>query len=324
MKRLWIVLTILALLAVMGCPTIASNNNLEPFGAGPLRAKPGTRNLEHLSGENVWTQSSQGMWGGDVKALAISPGYVTDRTLFAGTSGGVFKSSDGGASWSAMNIGLTSLDVRALALLPCYASDRTLFAGTSGGVFKSTDGGASWSAITNWGAWALALSPGYASDHTLFAGIWGRGVRKSSDGGASWSAVNTGITNLNINALALSPDYASDSTLFAGTWGGVFKSSDGGASWNAMNTGLIDLGVYALALSPGYATDSTLSSPEPGGRSSSPPTVGPLGLWTWVALPQAPGLWPFRRAIPLTTPSSLGPMATGASSPLTAGPPGAP
>ena len=52
-----------------------------------------------LAGDNVWVQSSQGMWGGDVSALALSPSFASDNTLFAGTyGGGVFKSTDGGAT----------------------------------------------------------------------------------------------------------------------------------------------------------------------------------------------------------------------------------
>ena len=84
----------------------------------------------------------------NVSAMALSPDYTTDLTLFVGTFGGVFKSTDGGAYWSAVNAGLTNLYVHALALSPDYASDRTLFAGTySDGVFKATDGGTSWSAM---------------------------------------------------------------------------------------------------------------------------------------------------------------------------------
>jgi len=212
---------------------------------------------------NVWTQCSQGMWGGSISALALSPGYASDRTLFAGTGGaGVFKSTDGGAYWSAT--GLTNLGVSALALSPGYVTDSTLFAGNwGGGVFKSTDGGVSWSAmnmgLTDLYIEALVISPGYASDRTLFAGTYyGGGVFKSTDGGASWSAV-TALTNLRVLALALSPGYASDRSLFVGTYeGGVFKSTDGGASWHAVNTGLPGSYVMALALSPGYATDRTI------------------------------------------------------------------
>jgi photosystem II stability/assembly factor-like uncharacterized protein len=159
-----------------------------------------------------------------IEALVLSPGYVTDRTVFAGmASSGVFKSTDGGISWSTMNTDLTDKYIRALAISPGYATDQTIFAGTlSGGVFKSTDGGVSWNAgnaglIHLW-TMALALSPDYAIDHTLFVGMdYAGGVFRSTDGGASWNAMNAGLGNLDIQSLALAPTFPR--TLFAGTDG---------------------------------------------------------------------------------------------------------
>ena len=80
------------------------------------------------AGFNAW--SSIGPEGGWIYALAIDP--TTPSTLYAGTyGGGVFKSTNGGASWSAANSGLTNLDVYALAINPTM-----LYAGTwYGGAF---------------------------------------------------------------------------------------------------------------------------------------------------------------------------------------------
>ena len=50
---------------------------------------------------------SHGPEGGRIYALAIDP--QTPATLYAGTSVGVFKSSDGGGSWSAANTGFPGL-----------------------------------------------------------------------------------------------------------------------------------------------------------------------------------------------------------------------
>ena len=74
------------------------------------------------AGINVWT--SHGPHGGNVHALAIDP--ITPSTLYAGTGGGVFKSTDAGATWSAANTGLTNA-VDALAIDPVTPS--TLYAG---------------------------------------------------------------------------------------------------------------------------------------------------------------------------------------------------
>ena len=151
--------------------------------------------------------------------------------LFAGTSGGVFRSDDGGASWRAVNRGLISLDVRALTVGP---GGESLFAGISGGgVFRSDDGGASWRAanqgLTSLSVWALAVEP---EEGSLFAGTSGGGVFRSDDGGASWRAVNQGLTGLYVQALAVGPEGGS---LFADTGdGGVSRSDDGGTNWRAV------------------------------------------------------------------------------------------
>ena len=92
--------------------------------------------------------------GGDIIALAIDP--LTPTTLYAATDGGgLFKTTDGGASWNAT--GLTNISVLALAIDPLTPT--TLYAGVYGGLFKSADGGASWSAtgLTGIDVYSLAI-----------------------------------------------------------------------------------------------------------------------------------------------------------------------
>jgi len=80
--------------------------------------------------------------------------------LYAGTYGGVFKSTDSGGTWAAANTGLTNLSVRALAINP--STPAMLYAGTFGGVFKSTDSGGTWAAastgLTNLNVLVLAIN----------------------------------------------------------------------------------------------------------------------------------------------------------------------
>lgn len=72
----------------------------------------------------------------EVSALAVS-----GRNIFAGTDGGVFLSSNNGASWA--EAGLTGVPVTSLAV-----SDTNIFAGTYGNiVFLSTDNGTSWTRV---------------------------------------------------------------------------------------------------------------------------------------------------------------------------------
>ena len=92
-------------------------------------------------------------------------------TLYAGTVGGVFKSTNGGGSWTAINTGLTNTEVQALAIDP--SAPGTLYAGTyGGGVFKSTDAGVSWTAmnagLATPNVTALAIDPSLPTK--LYAG----------------------------------------------------------------------------------------------------------------------------------------------------------
>jgi len=79
------------------------------------------------AGINAWT--SLGPEGGWIYTLAIDP--TAPHTLYAGTYGGAFKSTNGGMNWSAVNTGLTTLQVYALAM-----DSTMLYAGTwYGGAF---------------------------------------------------------------------------------------------------------------------------------------------------------------------------------------------
>lgn len=260
----------------------------------------------------------------DVWAMAISPAFATDRTLFAGTFGtGVLKSTDAGATWNIVRRGMMAQRMTALAVSPNFAADRTVYSAAGGpGVFASTDGGLTWhnrnaQTFSLLDTYALAISPNFAADRTLFAGNHmgmgsGRnGIARTTDGGLSWSNPETGLENKNVRALAISPNYAGDRTVFAGTLckdfptctdsyvTGVFKSTDGGNTWARALTGLPKKGIYSLAASPNYAADQTLfagmweggvykSTNGGGSWSNASSGLGNLRVWV-VALSPAFG-----------------------------------
>jgi photosystem II stability/assembly factor-like uncharacterized protein len=219
----------------------------------------------------------------DVWAMAISPGFSADGTLFAGTFGtGVLKSTDASATWSIVRSGMMAQRMTAIAVSPNFAADRTVYVSSGGpGIFASSDGGLTWhnknaQTFSLLDTYALIISPNFASDRTLFAGNHmgmgnGRnGIARTTDGGLSWSNPETGLENKNVRALAFSPDYANDRTVFAGTLckdfptcvdsyvTGVFKSTNGGDTWARALNGLPKRGIYTIAVSPGYASDRTL------------------------------------------------------------------
>src|SRR2546425_1282438 len=135
---------------------------------------------------DVWV--SNGPEGGRIEALAVDP--TSPNTVYAGTGGGVFKSTDGGGSWT--DTGLPA-SVFALAIDP--TSPSTLYAAGVGGLFKSTDGAGSWSPVSTLPdlglILALAIDP--ASPGTVYAATSLPGGFKPTDG---WGAGRAGQKGL--------------------------------------------------------------------------------------------------------------------------------
>ncbi|PYN90011.1 MAG: hypothetical protein DMD87_03420 [Candidatus Rokuibacteriota bacterium] len=181
--------------------------------------------------------------GGDIIALAIDP--LTPTTLYAATDGGgLFKTTDGGASWNAT--GLTNISVLALAIDPLTPT--TLYAGVYGGLFKSADGGASWSATGLTGIDVYSLAIDLLTPTTLYAGTNGA-VHKSTDGGASWNATGDLLAYARVSSVVV--DFVTPTTLYAAinvlsagwygsptgpTTGGIYKSTNGGATWSLISS----------------------------------------------------------------------------------------
>ena len=190
--------------------------------------------------DTAWKQL--GPEAGEILAIAISP--HSDDVVFAGTSSGVFKSSDGGQSWKFC--GLAGEGVLALAVHPTiatrvYAGIDRLRPGT-GGVFVSIDGGDSWSEARS-GLEDPAYpetSPNFRylpvtsllidqrDPNTVWAGTGENdGLFKSSDGGATWSWARF---NDDIETLAADPNGAG--AYFASLHGlGLYRSLNAGVTW---------------------------------------------------------------------------------------------
>jgi cysteine-rich repeat protein len=200
----------------------------------------------------VWAPASTGitgMFGNFLLSIAIDP---TDTdTLYAGTYGGFFKSTDGAASWSPADTGLTDPTATVIAIDP--TTPTTLYAGTFSGVFKSVDGAATWSASSTGitgvdDVFGLVIDPTTTS--TLYAATnGGSGLHKSTDGGANWSPAATGLPNTNVLALVLAPN--DPSRLYAGTQpAGVSTSADAATTWTATGTVVPSDYVTSLAIDP--------------------------------------------------------------------------
>jgi photosystem II stability/assembly factor-like uncharacterized protein len=166
-----------------------------------------------------------------VSALAVSPAFAQDETIFAGTmEDGVFISHNGGERWVAWNFGLLDLNVMCLAVSPAFAIDETIFAGTESGLFRSTNGGRAWREVElpfgYEAVLSLAVSPRFTEDETLYAGTEGQGLWVTSDAGATWRRLGEDTLVDPVNAIHLG-----DEGILAVTGAAAWHSLDGGATW---------------------------------------------------------------------------------------------
>ncbi|MFN8395080.1 MAG: hypothetical protein U0176_10565 [Bacteroidia bacterium] len=136
---------------------------------------------------------------GRVNSLAFHP--TDPATLYAGAAnGGLWKSTNDGATWTNLSNNLPWLGVSSIVVQP--SNPNTIYIGTG-----DRDGG---------------------------NGI-GMGVFKSLDAGAHWEQMNTGMGNVTVGAMLMHP--GDPNTLLAATNTGIYKTTNAGSTWTLRANG---------------------------------------------------------------------------------------
>lgn len=159
-------------------------------------------NAGNRGGGNLWTYCGPEVHlaadGTETEISEQANVYCHDRSisntsiLFCGTeSGGVYKSTDGGAQWSHVTHNYPIGGVSAIKIHPLNA-DVAIFSAAND-LWKTTDGGLTWSVIgqasfisQNIAAWEIIFHP--TNPNIVFAAT-NQGLFKSTDAGTNWSEV---------------------------------------------------------------------------------------------------------------------------------------
>ena len=196
-------------------------------------------------------------------AVAFSPNFASDQTLFAGVFGAVLCSIDRGVHWKIMALPAPPPLVSALAISPNYAQDGVVLAGTiEDGVFRSASRGDYW-AIWNFGLLdrnilCMAISPAFAQDETLWIGTE-TGIFRTTNGGRSWREVDFPAGLVPVTSLAVAPRSGGTGRLYALSQAdGLFVSKDGGENWLQIGREVIAGGVSSIGLEAHSAQGDTL------------------------------------------------------------------
>jgi PKD repeat protein len=192
---------------------------------------------------NGWTWLGPGNIGGRVRSILIHP-TVTNIMWCGGVDGGVWKTTNSGASWFPLNDFMANLAVSCMAMDP--TDPNTIYAGTGeptynadairgAGIFKTTDGGATWfqlSATANSSyLYVSRLSIDPNNGQTILAATRS-GIFRTTNGGTNWTQPST----TEMNDVDFHPTDSSQA-IASGRAGNAFYSVNGGVSWTAA-TGL--------------------------------------------------------------------------------------
>ena len=109
--------------------------------------------------------------------------------LYAGTTKGLFRTTNKGEQWERIGQSLSDPFISSILLHPTEPSQ--LYVGGPKGVWKSSDSGKTWQAenqgIVTLNIRALAMNP--KNPQLLYAGTNGSGLYRSTDAGTTWTGV---------------------------------------------------------------------------------------------------------------------------------------
>lgn len=194
-----------------------------------------------------FSHDETGSWSpgqGRVNVVVKDPN--NPNTYYAGApAGGIWKSTNGGATWITTTDDLMQIGVSGIAIDPknsdivyIATGDDDASDSESVGVFKSTDGGITWNTTgLNPNNSPTKMNDIYVSnnDSQTITVATNDGVYKSTNGGTNWN-VASGTSGRNMRDLKVKPN--DPSTTYSVSSTRFYKSTDGSNSFTQVTSGL--------------------------------------------------------------------------------------
>ncbi|MGE5431120.1 MAG: T9SS type A sorting domain-containing protein [Syntrophomonadaceae bacterium] len=227
----------------------------------------------------------------DHHAIAVDPS--NSSSIYLGTDGGIFKSTNKGSSWTDLNNDLYITQFYYGAVDP---SANKYYGGAQDNGTVKSDGGTDWYEILSGDGGAVEVD--YNNPNTIYMEYVDLAIYKSTDGGKSYTKAISGIptggasqwsgTSDRVEFIApFTIDPNNPSVLVAGTYR-VYRTTNGAASWSTISgdltgdgTGSSGSKITTLAIAKGnsdviYAgcSNGVIRSTTDGGNSWNPKGSG--------------------------------------------------
>lgn len=233
---------------VLGYDTDGGDANGQGWYDLVVAIDPANENIVYTGGVNNWKSIDGGVtWVLNSFWYSISgvPAVHADKhalewnngTLYQGTDGGLYKTTNGGPNWSSISgnmvisqmyrLGLSKTDSKAI----CGLQD-------NGTKLRSTTG--VWSDHIGGDGFEAAIDP--VNSNTMYGEVYYGAIQRSTNNGGSWSNIVSGLSG---SAAWITPfviDPLVNTTLYIG-YSKVFKTTNQGTNWSAISP---DFGIGTL------------------------------------------------------------------------------
>ncbi|MBS3913977.1 MAG: PKD domain-containing protein, partial [Bacteroidetes bacterium] len=226
---------------------VSTGNSMGSSG-GSMSACPGGGRWTRIGPvKPPHNQTSQPNGVGRIAGIAFHPSD-TNSFFVCAPQGGVWKTTDNGATWSMLfGNGPVVNTIGSTALLLSYNDPDTMYLGTGDrdagdapgfGVLASWNGGKTWSTrnsgMGNLTIGRMAMHP---KNSAIILAATNNGIYRSANSGSSWTQTLSG------SAWDVVYHPANPSIVYASIGGAFYKSTDGGVTWSNITSGLPTSGV---------------------------------------------------------------------------------
>ena len=256
----------------------------------------------------TWTRetfiSAQNYWCHSIVFHPTQPQRIFATFTAQGTSNGIWRTTDGGATWAHLTNGLPApakFNRATIALAPSNPDVLYLQVADQGesvlGVFRSTDGGNTWKNIagthfSDEGQMTYGNSIVVHPNDPNYVLCGGVDLHRTANGGGKWQQVSRWDSDrgkpdyAHADHHALLMPAAAPGRVYDGNDGGVDVSDDGGRTWQNRSAGLAATMYYDLDVAPsdplsfgGGAQDNGTLVTTTGGSNDHFEILGGDGGW---------------------------------------------